>query len=72
MENRRIEDVPPSGEPYSPRAPGEDWADSGEPRQRTRHGDRPRDMHSLRQQAIDLVAQDITTASEVIRSIYAL
>ncbi len=29
-------------------------------------------MRSLRQQAIDLVAQDITTVSEVIRSIYAL
>jgi type IV pilus assembly protein PilB len=29
-------------------------------------------MRSLRQQGIDLVAQDITTVSEVIRSIYAL
>jgi type IV pilus assembly protein PilB len=29
-------------------------------------------MRSLRQEAIDLVAQDITTVSEVIRSIYAL
>jgi type IV pilus assembly protein PilB len=29
-------------------------------------------MRSLRQQAIELVAQDITTVSEVIRSIYAL
>ena len=29
-------------------------------------------MRSLRQQALDLVAQDITTVSEVIRSIYAL
>ena len=29
-------------------------------------------MRSLRQEAIDLVAQDVTTVSEVIRSIYAL
>ena len=29
-------------------------------------------MRSLRTEAIDLVAQDITTVSEVIRSIYAL
>ena len=29
-------------------------------------------MRSLRQAAIDLVAQDVTTVSEVIRCIYAL
>ena len=29
-------------------------------------------MRSLREEAIDLVAQDMTTVSEVIRSIYAL
>jgi len=29
-------------------------------------------MRSLRQEAIELVAQDVTTVSEVIRSIYSL
>jgi type II secretory ATPase GspE/PulE/Tfp pilus assembly ATPase PilB-like protein len=29
-------------------------------------------MRTLRQEAIDLVAQDVTTVSEVVRSIYTL
>ena len=43
----------------------------GDPGRAAQTGTKTRDA-TLRQEAIDLVAQDITTVSEVIRSIYTL
>ena len=57
---------------YGSRLKSSDSSSAGPPQDELRRLAERQGMRSLRQEAIDLVAHDVTTVSEVIRSIYAL